>query len=711
MNVEKYITQETRQNQQSVKAVLRLLDDGGTIPFIARYRKEQTGNMDELIIQEIQDAQTRFQEIEKRKAYIIKVIDEKGQLTETLEDKLKSTFDLNRLEDLYLPYKSKRKTKAEKARQAGLEGLAKILMKQDNGDPYRAAARFKNKDYTDEASALNGACDIIAEWISENDIVRDRLRQSFVEHGVITSKLVKSKEADAQKYRDLFEYTQRVSNCPAYRYLAILRGVEEGFLRMKIEPNTSYTMSWLERFYVKQNNEAADWVKKAIKDSYKRLLQPALENETKKHYKDLADDQSIRTFATNLDKLLLAAPVGNKRVLAIDPGFKSGCKVVCLDENGKLIHNENIYPHPPQKDRSKAAAKISQLVQSYKIEVMAVGDGTAGRETEAFVKHLRLDRDVEVYIVREDGASIYSASSTAREEFPQYDVTVRGAVSIGRRLMDPLAELVKIDPKSLGVGQYQHDVNQTKLQQELDRVVLSAVNRVGVNLNTASKYLLAYVAGLGESLAKNIVAYRAENGGFQSRTQLKNVPRLGEAAFQQCAGFLRIRNAKNPLDNSAIHPENYSLVTKVVKALGAEIAAVIGDREAVKAIQPKLEEKLTKEVGPYTAKDIIAELEKPGIDPRKKAKVLHFAKNIKQIEDLKIGMQLNGIVTNVTDFGAFVNIGIKENGLIHKTKLAKQFVKHPSEVIALHDHVNATVVQIDVDRKRIGLSLIEGDHP
>jgi uncharacterized protein len=707
MNIENYITKITNQNAKSVKAVLRLLDEGGTIPFIARYRKEQTGNLDELVIQEIQDAQTAYQELEKRKSYILKAIEEKGQLTDSLREKLTDTYDLNKLEDLYLPYKVKRKTRAEKARQAGLEGLAKILMKQDNGDPFRAAGRFKSTEFSDEEAAINGACDIIAEWINENEIVRDRLRQSFLEHGVISSKLVKSKEAEAQKYRDFFDYTQKLANCPSYRLLAILRGVDEGFLRMKIEPNTTYTMNWLERFFIKQNNEAAEWVKKAIKDSYKRLLQPGLETETKNHFKDLADDQSIKTFATNLDKLLLAAPVGNKRVLAIDPGFKSGCKVVCLDENGDLLYNENIYPHPPQKDRSKAAAKISQLVQSYKIEVMAIGDGTAGRETEAFVKNLRLDRDVEVYVVREDGASIYSASSIAREEFPQYDVTVRGAVSIGRRLMDPLAELVKIDPKSLGVGQYQHDVNQTKLQQELDRVVLSAVNRVGVNLNTASKYLLAYVAGLGDKLAENIVAYRSENGGFKSRNELKKVPRLGAAAFQQCAGFLRIRSAKNPLDDSAIHPENYDIVTKIVKDLSENLETLIANQELVHKIKKDLLDKLTAEVGPYTAKDIVAELEKPGIDPRKKAKVLHFDKDIRQIEDLKIGMKLNGIVTNVTDFGAFVNIGIKENGLIHKTKLAQKFVQHPAEVIALHDHVRATVVQIDVERKRIGLSLIE----
>lgn len=707
MNREKYIQTQTTIQPKSVAAVLSLLDEGGTIPFIARYRKEQTGNMDELQIQQIQDTDQQFQEIEKRKNYILSIIEEKGQLTPTLKDKLTSTFDLNRLEDLYLPYKTKRKTKAEKARQAGLEGLAKILMKQDNGDPYRAAGRFTSKEYASEEYALEGACHIIADWINENDIVRDRLRGSFIEHGVLTSKLVKSKEADAQKYRDYFEYAQRLNNCPAYRLLAILRGVEEGLLRMKIEPNPTYTMNWLECFYVKGNNEASEWVKKAINDAYKRLLQPALENETKKHYKDLADEQSIRTFAKNLDKLLLAPPVGNKRVLAIDPGFKSGCKVVCLGERGVLLHNETIYPHPPQKDRSKAAAKLSQLVQAYKVEVMAIGDGTAGRETESFVKQLRLDRDVEVYVVREDGASIYSASSIAREEFPSYDVTVRGAVSIGRRLMDPLAELVKIDPKSLGVGQYQHDVNQTKLQHELDRVVLSAVNRVGVQLNTASKYLLAYVAGLGGKLAENVMAYREENGGFSSRAELKKVPRLGSAAYQQCAGFLRIKEGENPLDDSAIHPENYAIVKRVVTKAGKSLTDLIGQPEEVKQISESIEKDLIQEVGPYTAKDILAELAKPGIDPRQKAKILNFSESIRKMEDLQIGMEINGIVTNVTDFGAFVNIGIKENGLIHKTKLAKHFVQHPTDVISLHDNVKVTVVQVDIDRKRIGLSLIE----
>lgn len=707
MNQVKYTQNHTGIAERGIDAVLKLLNEGGTIPFIARYRKEQTGNMDELEIQQIQDIAAAYEAIEKRKEAILKAIEEKGQLTDALRGKINETFDLNRLQDLYLPYKTKRKTKAEKARQAGLEGLAKIVMKQDNGDPFRAASRFVNKAYATEEEALEGATHIIADWINENDIVRDRLRSSFIEHGVLTAKLVKTKEAEAQKYRDYFEFAQRLSNCPAYRLLAVLRGVEEGVLRMKIEPNPTYSMNWLERFFVKNNNQASEWVRKAIKDAYKRLLQPALENETKKHYKDLADDQSIRTFAKNLDKLLLAPPVGNKRVLAIDPGFKSGCKVVCLDEHGNLLHNETVYPHPPQKDRSKAASKLSQLVQAYKIEVMAIGDGTAGRETESFVKQLRLDRDVEVYVVREDGASIYSASSIARQEFPNYDVTVRGAVSIGRRLMDPLAELVKIDPKSLGVGQYQHDVNQTKLQHELDRVVISAVNRVGVQLNTASKYLLAYVAGLGEKLAENVIAYRKENGGFSSRQELKNVPRLGAAAYQQCAGFLRIKNGANPLDDSAIHPENYSVVQRVLKKVGSPISAVVGQPEEVAKITSKIEDDLKTAVGPFTAKDILKELAKPGIDPREKAKVLNFSESIRKIEDLKLGMKINGIVTNVTDFGAFVNIGIKENGLIHKTKLAKTFVKHPTDVIALHDHLVVTVVQVDIERKRIGLSLVE----
>jgi len=705
MTKENYIIKSAGLAERGVKATLRLLNEGGTIPFIARYRKEQTGNLDETEIHKIGELAEAYDEIIKRKSYILEVLKEKGVTNAALISKIEETFDLTKLEDLYLPYKAKRKTKAEKARNAGLEGLARIIMKQDNGDPLRSAQRFTHTDYPTAEQAIEGASYIIADWINENEIVRDRMRSSFFEHGVITAKVVKTKKEEADKYRDYFDFGQRIKNCPSYRLLAILRGVDEGFLRMKIEPNKEYALTWLNRFFIKNSNDASAIVETAIKDAYKRLLQPALETETKNHFKGLADDQSITTFSRNLEKLILAPPIGSKRVLAIDPGFKSGCKVVCLDESGNLLHNCNIYPHPPQKETGKASAKISQLVQTYKIEAIAIGDGTAGRETERFIKHIRFDRDLNVFVVREDGASIYSASKIAREEFPQFDVTVRGAVSIGRRLMDPLAELVKIDPKSLGVGQYQHDVNQTKLQKQLDHVVLTAVNRVGVNLNTASKYLLAYVAGLGPKLAENIVEWRKENGQFETREDLKKVPRLGANAFQQSAGFLRIRNGKNPLDNSAVHPENYQLVKKQLGAAGLKLEEVIGKKEKVALLRNKIDDAVKEAVGTYTLNDIFSELEKPGIDPREKAKVMHFSDAIKTIDDLKIGMKLNGIITNVTDFGAFVNIGIKENGLIHKTQLSSGFVAHPTDVVSLHDHVEVTIVNLDLERKRVGLSL------
>lgn len=700
-----YIIKITGLSKHSVTNTDRLLQDKATIPFISRYRKEATGNLDEVEIFKIQQAGDEYDNILKRQTYILSVLKEKKIENAGLIEKIKTTFDLNRLEDLYLPYKSKRKTKAEQARQAGLEGLAKIIMKQENYDPLQAAGRFTSENYPNSEAAIEGALFIIADWMNENDIVRDKLRKSFLEHGVIHAKVVKSKKEEADKYRDFFDFSQRIQNLPSYRLLALLRGVDEGFIRLKIEPNKEYTFAWLERFFIKNSNEASQLVNTAIKDAYKRLLQPSLETETKNHFKNLADEQSILTFSKNLEKLLLAPPLGAKRVLAIDPGFKSGCKVVCLDEQGQLLTNVTIFPHPPQKDTSKASAKISQLVQAYKIEVIAIGDGTAGRETEQFIKRIHFDRDLSVFVVREDGASIYSASKIGREEFPEFDVTVRGAVSIGRRLMDPLAELVKIDPKSLGVGQYQHDVNQTKLQEKLDHVVEMTVNRVGVNLNTASKYLLAYVAGLGPKLAENIIEYRKENGRFESRLDLKKVARLGENAFQQSAGFLRIKNPKNPLDNSAVHPEHYQVLVTEVERLGMKIETLIGQPEKVKNLKNNVSDEWKQKVGEYTVNDIFQELEKPGNDPRAMAKVMRFSEAIKTIDDIKIGMKLNGVVTNVTDFGAFVNIGIKENGLIHKTELSDEYVSSPVDFIALHDHVSAVVVSVDVERKRIGLSI------
>jgi uncharacterized protein len=707
MTKTEYIHKLSQINSKSIQQTVKLLEEGASIPFIARYRKDVTDNLDELAIEKIESLGNTFDEILKRKSYIISVLEEKNALSDKLQLAIENTFDVHELEDIYLPFKSKRKTKADLAREAGLEGLAKIIMKQDNGDVMQAAQRFKHKDYPSIEDRIAGAKFIMAEWINENPIVRQKLRESFIEHGVLTVKPVKAKIEEGQKYRDYFDHSQRIIQCPSYRLLAILRGAEEGYLKIKIEPNKEYALSWLERFYVKNNNHASNIVKDTIKDAYKRLLQPGLETETKNHFKELADDQSISNFAKNLENLLLAPPVGGKRVLAIDPGFKSGCKVVCLDQTGSLLHNETVYPHPPQKDKSKASAKIAQLVQAYKIEVIAVGDGTAGRETEAFIKHIHFDRDLDVFIVREDGASIYSASKIAREEFPTYDVTVRGAVSIGRRLMDPLAELVKIDPKSLGVGQYQHDVNQVKLKKELDQVVVRAVNNVGVDLNVASKYLLAYVSGLGPTLAENIVQYRTENGKFKNREQLKEVPRMGVVAFQQAAGFLRVKEGDNPLDNSAVHPENYAVVERLIKKEKLKLSELIGNSDKVRYIKEKAANEIRTEVGKYTAEDIFNELEKPGRDPREKATFFSFSEKVRSIEDLVEGMRVNGVVTNVTDFGAFVNLGIKENGLIHKTQMADSYVAHPTDVLQINDQLNVRVISVDKERKRIGLSLKE----
>lgn len=702
-----FIKSHVHLKENQIKNTLQLFDEGGTIPFIARYRKEQTENLNEEEIAAIEVNSKLFEQIEKRKDFILETIREKDKLTELLEKKIRESFDLLKLEDLYLPYKTKRITKAEKALKAGLGAMAAVLMKQENGDPILRAEKFVCKDYPNANEVLEGAKEIIAEWINENEIVREKLRESFFEHGILTSKLVKSKLAEAEKYKDYFDTSQMMKNCPAHRLLAILRGESEGFLKLKIEPNTDYIFSWLKRFYVKNSNESAELLDEAIQHSYKKLLQPSLENETKNHFKNLADDQSIVTFSKNLEKLLLAAPLGNKVILAIDPGFKSGCKIVVLDEKGDLKHNCNIYPHPPQKETSAASSKIAQLVQMYKVEVIAIGDGTAGRETEAFIKKIRFDRDLQVFIVREDGASIYSASKVAREEFPEFDITVRGAVSIGRRLMDPLAELVKIDPKSLGIGQYQHDVDQTKLQNELDRVVVSAVNRVGIDLNTASKYLLSYVSGLGPKLAENIVGHREKNGLFKSRKELLKVERMGDKAFQQAAGFLRIKNGENPLDNSAVHPEHYKFIEQLSSKAKMQVNEIVGNKEKVNQLKTFSAE---NRLGEYTLKDIFNELEKPGIDPRKTAKVFEFSDNVKTIADLQIGMKLNGIVTNVTDFGAFVNIGIKENGLIHKTELSNDFVNNVSDIINIHDHVVVRVLSIDTERKRIGLTLKNTDN-
>lgn len=707
MNEIEFVKAESSFQDFQIENALKLLKDGATIPFIARYRKEQTGNLNEEDLDFIEKKKAYYDQVIKRKAFILQSVEESGKLTEELRKKIQTTFDLLRLEDLYLPFKQKKQTKVDRALKANLAPLAAQIMRQENGDPETWAESKLSTDYPTAPDALEGAIHILADWISQNEIVRDKLRKSFFEFGQIHSKVVASKKEEASNYRDYFDLSQPLNKCPSYRFLALLRGEQEGFLRVKIEPSAEYCLSWLEKFYIKNTNLSSEIVRRAIRYAYQKNLQPSLEAETRTHFKLLADTNSIKIFSKNLEKLLLAPPVGARNVLAIDPGFKSGCKVVVLDNTGNLVHNVNIYPHAPQNEFSKAQAKISQLVDMYKVEVIAIGDGTAGRETEYFIKKIRFNRDLQVFVVREDGASIYSASKVAREEFPDFDVTVRGAVSIGRRLLDPLSELVKIDPKSLGIGQYQHDVNQTLLQQELDRVISSAVNKVGVDLNTASKYLLKYVSGIGEKLAEKIVAHRQKNGLFRSRMDLKNVERMGAKAFEQAAGFLRIRNGENPLDNSAVHPENYKWIQTLAKAENSEVDALIGNKEILQKL--KTNKQLMERVGHYTYADILAELEKPGIDPRKSAKVHEFSKDVRTMADLKIGAELNGIVTNVTDFGAFVNIGIKENGLIHKSKLTNQNSSNPSELIGLHDHVKVRVISLDEERKRIGLELAHSE--
>jgi uncharacterized protein len=697
-----FILTHSGLNKRSVDNTLNLLESGATVPFIARYRKEMTGALDEVEIATIRDLAKKHDEIIARQKTILSSIEEQGKLTVELKSKVEGCFDSVELEDIYLPYKQRKQTRGDKAKKLGLEPLAKMIMSQRGGDPEQMAERFVKGDVEDEASAIQGAIDIIYEWINESAPARARVRQLFARRAVLQSKMVKGKEEEGAKYRDYFDFSEPLYKCASHRFLALVRAEREGFLSLKAQPASEEAIEQLGRFFVRGNDACADVVAASCKDAYKRLMCPSLENELMNEYKRKADLEAIKVFSSNLRQLLLAAPVGSKRVLAIDPGFRTGCKVVCLNESGDLLTNVTIYPHPPQNESAQAQAKVAQLVQAYKIEVIAIGDGTAGRETEAFVKRIRFDRDLEVYSVREDGASIYSASSIARKEFPDYDVTVRGSVSIGRRLMDPLAELVKIDPKSVGVGQYQHEVDQSDLKHALDDVVVSCVNTVGVDLNTASPYLLGYVSGLGPTLAESIVAYRSEIGGFTSRAELKKVKRLGDKAFEQAAGFLRVRNGENPLDNSALHPESYPLVNKMAKKLKVDLKDLIGNDDLLKSIARTD----FPEIDQYTFDDIIKELKKPGRDPRKKAKVLEFDSRIRTIDDLKVGMVLPGIVTNVTDFGAFVNIGIKENGLIHKSNLASTYVDQPSKFIALHEHVEVRILEIDAQRKRIGLQRV-----
>lgn len=706
MTVEQYIQERLQIPTKSIESTLQLLSEDCTIPFIARYRKDKTGNLDEVAIEQIFKLNKSFDEIVKRKESILKSIEEQNALTPELQNKITQSFDLQELEDLYLPYKKRKKTKADSAREKGLEPLAKIIMSQKSDDIEYLASKYLNKDVADEDAALQGARDIIAEWLNENLYIRKNLRRTFQRKAVISTKVVKAKkeEEDAQKFSQYFDWQEPLNRAPSHRLLAMLRAENEGFIKVSVDIDKEEALEIIENATLKSNNDCAKQIKLAIADAYKRLLEPAISNEALQEAKEKADQKAIEVFAENLQQLLLAAPLGEKRILAIDPGYRTGCKVVCIDEKGDLLHNETIFPHAPQNETGMAMKKIKSLVNSCNIEAISIGNGTASRETEQFIKKIGFDRDLQVFVVSEAGASVYSASKLAREEFPTYDVTVRGAVSIGRRLSDPLAELVKIDPKSIGVGQYQHDVDQTKLKEELDHTVIRCVNSVGINLNTASKSLLSYVSGIGEKMAENIVNYRAKNGAFTSRKDLKKVPRLGEKAYQQAAAFVRIKNAKNPLDNSAVHPEAYKTVEKMAKDLGLKTEELIANKEKIDQLNP--EKYITEDIGILGIKDILKELLKPGLDPRKSAKVFEFDRNVKTIKDLHIGMILPGIVNNITAFGCFVDVGIKESGLVHISQLKDGFVSDVNEVVKLHQHVQVKVLEIDEQRKRIQLTMI-----
>lgn len=700
------IAAELKLPAHRIANTLKLLQGGATIPFISRYRKEATGGLDEVQIGDIQTRYEKLCELSKRKETVLSTIEEQGKLTPELKARISACWNATELEDIYLPFKPKRKTRAEAARAKGLEPLALLLMMQKENNLAAKVRNFVKGEVKDEEDALKGARDILAEQISEDERSRNLMRNQFQRQALIQSKVVKGKEAEeaSAKYRDYFDFCEPLKKCSSHRLLALRRGESEGVLKVSIFPeDEDMCNERLQRLFVRANNECAHQVEEALTDGYKRLLKPAIETEFAALSKEKADEEAIRVFAENLRQLLLAPPLGQKRVMGIDPGFRTGCKVVCLDAQGTLLHNEAIYPHPPKSEYAQAARKIVKLVEQYKIEAIAIGNGTASRETEQFVTSQRYDREVQVFVVSEDGASIYSASKTAREEFPDYDVTVRGAVSIGRRLMDPLAELVKIDAKSIGVGQYQHDVDQTKLKASLDQTVESCVNLVGVNVNTASKHLLTYVSGLGPTLAQNIVDYRTENGPFESRRQLLKVPRMGAKAYEQCAGFLRIPQAKNPLDNSAVHPESYPIVEQMAKDLNCTVADLIKDKELRSKID--LKKYVTDTVGLPTLTDILQELDKPGRDPRQKIQVFEFDKNVRTLDDLQDGMELPGIVTNITNFGCFVDIGIKENGLVHVSQLADRFVSNPADVVRIHQHVRVKVMSIDHERKRIQLTM------
>ena len=688
---------------KQVEAVTELLDGGATVPFISRYRKEATDGLDEVAIFSIETQYKKFQELDRRKQTIIETIVAQDKMTDELKRKIDDTLDSSELEDIYLPYKPKKRTRATVAKEQGLEPLAAWLMKQNNGDTELMAEKYLKGDIDDTEKALAGARDIIAEWVSEDMTARQRVRNYYNHGAQVISHVIKGKESDAVKYEDYYDFAEPLRKCPSHRMLAMRRGEAEGYLRINIEPKNDDAVEMLSRHFLKADNAAARQVRMAVEDSYKRLIQPSIENEFKKIAKEKADKEAIDVFSVNLRQLLLAAPLGQKRILALDPGFRTGCKVVCLDQTGNLLHNQAIYPHPPQNEWAESQDVVRQLVKKYRCEAIAIGNGTASRETEAFVRSIKFDTEVQIFVVSENGASVYSASQAARDEFPDYDVTVRGAVSIGRRLMDPLAELVKIDPKSIGVGQYQHDVDQTALKESLDFVVESCVNQVGVNLNTASKHLLAYVSGLGEKLAQNIVDYRTENGAFASRQQLKKVPRLGDKAFEQCAAFLRIPGAKNPLDNSAVHPESYAVVDKMAADLGCKVHDLIADASLRQQID--LKRYVSGTIGMPTLQDIKKELEKPGRDPRSAIKEFAFAEGVHTIDDLDEDMVLPGIVTNITNFGAFVDIGVHQDGLVHISQLANKYVGNPNDVVSLHQHVMVKVVGVDYLRGRISLSM------
>jgi len=707
MNTTLYIKQSLNISEKSINATLKLLAEDCTIPFISRYRKDATGNLDEVQIEQIAKISRQFEDMVKRKEAILKSVEEQGALSPELRQRIEASFDMQEIEDLYLPYKKKKKTKADAAKEKGLEPLARIIMSQKASDLTFLAAKYINDQVASEEEALQGARDIMAEWINENMYVRKNLRRMFQRQAVITSKAVKARkdEEEAQKYARYFQWEENLGRMPSHRLLALLRAESEGFVKVNTGISKEEAIEFIEKAIIKtSNNDTAGQIASAIKDSYKRLLEPAIANETLQEAKEKADKKAIEIFSDNLSQLLLAPPLGEKRILAIDPGYRSGCKVVCLDEKGDLLHNETIYPHAPQNESGMAMKKIRSMVNAYNIEAISIGNGTASRETEFFIKKIAFDKPLQVFVVSEAGASVYSASKIARDEFPNYDVTVRGAVSIGRRLADPLAELVKIDAKSIGVGQYQHDVDQARLKNELDTTVMKCVNAVGINLNTASKSLLSYVSGIGEKMAENIVNYRAENGAFEDRKQLKKVPRLGEKAFQQAAAFVRISNPANPLDNSAVHPEAYGIVEKMAKDLGIKTHELIANKEKIAMIRP--EKYVTETIGILSVQDIVKELEKPGLDPRKAAKIFEFDPNVKKITDLKTGMVLPGIVNNITAFGCFVDLGIKESGLVHISQLKEGFVSDVNEVVKLHQHVRVKVTEVDEARKRIQLSMI-----